>query len=68
MLYVSFRERVVNIPFRTMGIISVEVPSCELDIVFQAKREIRLSIETKSVNVSLRVDKKTECGKQFTNV
>jgi hypothetical protein len=45
-LYVSCRERVVDIPLRSLGIVSVAVRWCYLKIVFQAKWQIRLLVKT----------------------
>ena len=45
-LYVSCRERVVDIPLRTLGVVSFVVRWCQFKIVFQAKWQIRLSVKT----------------------
>jgi hypothetical protein len=45
-LYVSSRERVVDIPLRTMGIVSFAVRRRWLEILFETTWQIRLSVKT----------------------
>ena len=43
------REGVVDISLRAMRIVSPVIRRCQLKIMFQAKREIRLSVENELV-------------------